>query len=62
MTGPRLDLSLPDPRRQIADLCVEFPQHDLADIVRICRMVDLRLEELRRTGPSDTSAGHISPQ
>jgi hypothetical protein len=45
---PRLDLTPPDPRQQIAELCAEFPQHDLGDIVRVCRMVELRLAQLGR--------------
>ena len=45
---PRLDLTPPDPRQQIAELCAEFPQHDLGDIVRVCRLVESRLNALRR--------------
>jgi hypothetical protein len=44
---PRLDLSLPDPCRQIAEFCAEFPQHDYDDIMRVCRLVENRLGELR---------------
>ena len=44
---PRLDLTMPDPRQQIAELCAEFPHHDLGAIVRICRMVETRLAAIR---------------
>jgi|GEM_PF-3977345 hypothetical protein len=44
---PHLDLSLPDPSRQIAEFCAEFPQLDYDDIMRVCRLVESRLALLR---------------
>jgi hypothetical protein len=55
---PHLDLTPPDPRRQIAELCAEFPHHGLGDIVRVCRLVETRLAELRRQpSPPPISGG-----
>jgi hypothetical protein len=45
---PRLDLSPPDPRRQVAEFCVEFPQYNYDDILRACRSVEKALQKVRR--------------
>jgi hypothetical protein len=44
---PHLDLTLPDPSRQVAEFCAEFPQYDYDDIMRVCRLVESRLAQLR---------------
>ena len=48
---PHLDLTLPDPSRQIAEFCAEFPQYDYDDIMRVCRLVESRLAQLRIDAP-----------
>ena len=47
---PHLDLTLPDPSRQVAEFCAEFSQYDYDDIMRVCRLVEIRLSQLRAAG------------
>ncbi len=54
---PRLDLSLPDSCRQVAEFCAEFPQQDYDDILRACRLVESRLTQLRRDLRQERAAG-----
>jgi hypothetical protein len=51
---PHLDLTLPDPSRQVAEFCAEFPLYDYDDIMRVCDMVESRLSQLRTEG-----SGHL---
>ena len=44
---PHLDLTLPDPSRQVAEFCAEFPQFDYDDIMRVCHLVETRVSQLR---------------
>ncbi len=44
---PRLDLTLPDLTKQVAEFCAEFPQYEYERILTLCRLVDRRLGELR---------------
>jgi hypothetical protein len=44
---PHLDLTLPDPWRQVAEFCAEFPQYDYDDIMRVCDLVERQLTRLR---------------